>query len=104
MLCILYLWGLFMPNHLTVRLFRNHYGIKDIPAKKHRVNLEYSRINNIGDSLSPLIVNWMLQKRNISIDKSVKKTTHLMAVGSIISRGRFDSVIWGSGILKDNVK
>ena len=93
-----------MLDYVKYRVFRNNYGLKDSPSQKHRVNLEYSKINNVGDSLSPVIINWMLKKRGISIDKTVKKTKHLMAVGSIVGRGRFDSTIWGSGILKDDVE
>lgn len=93
-----------MANFITLRMFRNNYGLKDIPSKKNHVNLEYSNLKNIGDSLSPVIVDWMLKKQGINIDKPTKKTKHLMAVGSIVSRGRFNATIWGSGILKDGAK
>jgi pyruvyltransferase len=91
-------------EYIKLRLFRNNFGLKDIPSKKQRVNLEYSKTVNVGDSLSPLIVEWMLNKHNISLDTPINKTKHLMAVGSIVSRGRFDATLWGSGILKEEVK
>ncbi len=93
-----------MIDYFKYRVFRNNYGIKDKPSHKHCVNLEYSRINNVGDALSPIIVEWMLNKKSITINKTTNKTKHLMAVGSIVGRGRFDSTIWGSGVLKDDVE
>lgn len=93
-----------MIDYFKYRIFRNSYGLKDKPSEKHRVNLEYSKIDNFGDALSPVIVSWMLAKRNLSLTQPVRKTKHLMAVGSVVSRGRFDATIWGSGVLKDGVE
>lgn len=87
-------------QELEKRIHRNQYGIKDIPSKKNRVNIEHSTLKNAGDVLGPVIVEWMLHKKNIDPMKKVRHTKHLMTVGSIIGRGRFDTTVWGSGILK----
>lgn len=87
-------------QELEKRIHRNQYGIKDIPSKKNRVNIEHSTLKNAGDVLGPVIVEYMLKQKNIDPMKKVKRTKHLMTVGSIIGRGRFDTTVWGSGILK----
>ena len=79
---------------------RNEYDISYLPAEKNHVNIEHSLLNNVGDHLGPVIVDWLLEQKRIDRERIVKKTKHLMTVGSIIGRGRFDCTIWGSGILK----
>ena len=81
-------------------LFRNSYCRYGKRAKKRRVNLEYfdSEVN-LGDTLSPVICRWMLEKASIRYDKKIRRTRHLMALGSILGgNGFFDAVVWGSGI------
>ena len=85
-----------------------------LQAAENRVNLNYchvgrqkagagvddAAINNLGDELSPLIVEYMLSRRGISPDTPVDKTRHLYAVGSIIFFGYQDATVWGSGLLE----
>ena len=81
-------------------LFRNAYGRRGKKARKKEVNLEYfdSEIN-LGDTLSPVICEWMLEKAAIPHDKKIGRTRHLMALGSILGGdGFFDATVWGSGI------
>ena len=82
------------------RLYRGNrfdsYGERCTPNK---VNVEYSHTMNLGDTLSPVMVEWMLQQRGIDPDMTVDGTRHLFAVGSVIGRGSFDATVWGSGIL-----
>lgn len=72
-------------------------------AKKNRVNINYWKdVKNLGDILSPVIVNEVLKRKNIDSNKKTNKTAHLFAIGSIIVAGYQDCTIWGSGLL--NVK
>lgn len=89
---------------LKLYVLRNEYGIGNNPSVRNIVNIEYSRTENIGDTLSPVIVNWMLHREGIDGLKKIKGTKHLLAVGSVIGRGRFDATVWGSGILKERSK
>ena len=89
-----------MLDWIKYRLFRNDYGKRDVVSEKNQVNIEYSKTINVGDTLSPLIVHWMLDKKQIPDDKHIPKLRHLMAVGSVVGRGRFDVTLWGTGILK----
>lgn len=82
--------------------FRNHFRLLDINdrAKKNKVNLNYwKKSDNIGDALSPVIVEYMLQKKNLTLNTKVNGRKHLYAVGSVITSGIQDATIWGSGIL-----
>ncbi len=81
-------------------LFRNSYCRHGKRAQKKKVNLEYFDSElNLGDVLSPIICRWMLDREAIPVDKTITKTRHLMAVGSILGgNGFFDATVWGSGI------
>ncbi len=85
------------------RIRRNRYGIKLVHSISNAVNIEHYPLLNVGDTLGPIIVEWMLQKKGIMINNKVKDTKHLMTVGSILSMGLFDATVWGSGILNNNV-
>ena len=81
-------------------LFRNSLKRNGSKAKKNQVNLEYFNAEvNLGDALSPIVFQWMLNQKNININKAVKGTKHLMMIGSILGgSGFFDATVWGSGI------
>ena len=81
---------------------------REINPTPNIVNVHYWRVfmdqrinsnitQNVGDDLSPIIVNWMLKQRGIDPLKKVKKTKHLYCIGSIIQYGYVDATIWGSG-------
>ena len=80
-----------------------HYD--ELNVAEHRVNLhsyhpEYDKDAsnvNLGDSLSPLIVNWLLERAGIDADKRLHETKHLYALGSILSMGLHDATVWGAG-------
>lgn len=55
---------------------------------------------NLGDYLSKVVVEWMLEKRGLSMDSNVEKTKCLYAVGSILGFGFQDATVWGSGLLR----
>lgn len=88
------------PTLIKQILFRNNYCRHGKKAINSQVNLEYfDNVVNLGDTLSPVVCEWMLNKKSLSFDKKVKKTQHLMAIGSILGgNGFFDAVVWGSGI------
>lgn len=82
--------------------FRNYFILFNLgkKAKNNHVNLNYwNESKNLGDMLSPVVVNHMLSLKNISPDKSVSTCRHLYAVGSILTAGLQDATVWGSGVL-----
>ena len=79
-------------------LFRNQYKLNGMKVARNKINLEYyTDVENLGDMLSPVIVEYMLDKKGILIDQNAK-TGHLLAVGSIIGHP-FDATIWGAGVM-----
>lgn len=73
-------------------------------AKKNFVNLDYCfNFKNLGDNISPIIVNYVAKLRNVKLDKKVTGTKHLFAVGSIITAGPQDCTVWGSGLLNTKI-
>ncbi len=62
----------------------------------------YSKGNNFGDVLSPVILNYMV-KDNYNL-KLVKKTDNnkLLAVGSILRKLTKYNIVWGSGAILNN--
>lgn len=69
-------------------------------AKKNRVNLNYwDESKNLGDTLSPVVVNYMLSLKGLSADQKVAERKHLYAIGSVLTAGIQDATVWGSGVL-----
>ncbi len=86
------------------QLVRNRFLISWRRAQEHRVNINQADLYpNLGDQLSTVIVEKILQERGIPMDKPVRKTRHLLAVGSILGWADHDAAVWGSGILSPKV-
>lgn len=93
------------PKKILMKLlfpFRNRFMLFNVTnfAQKNQVNLDYwLESDNLGDTLTPVIVNHLLAKRNVTLSKKVHGIKHLFAVGSVITAGIQDGTVWGSGIL-----
>lgn len=58
--------------------------------------------NNLGDILSPIIVNYLGSKKVIRISKrKCKRVEHYFMIGSILQRCTSNSIIWGSGFITE---
>ena len=80
--------------------YRNKQTMRISGVSSNKVNLEYwEHAKNLGDCLSPIIVNWLLEKKGLSLETEIKGIKHLYAIGSVIGMGgTFDATIWGSGL------
>lgn len=88
-----------MLTKLYDRVYRNYYGLNG-KSVRNKVNLEWwASEPNLGDAISPVVVDWMLNKKGINRGNYISKTRHFMAIGSIFGTKRFDAVVWGSGVL-----
>lgn len=73
-------------------------------TQHNKVNLHWwsteneNHIENVGDYLSVVVCNYMLQKKGLSFDDTVEKTKHFYGIGSIIQGGAQNATIWGSGL------
>src|SRR4051812_15370695 len=78
-----------------------NYGDVNRRVKRKRVNVYYFKraggVDNVGDLLSPVIVDFMKKHSNI-VDKPLNRTVRLFAIGSIMDLASSDMVVWGSGL------
>ena len=84
----------------------------DVKPQKNRVNLHLHDVKktgwdyydnghypvNLGDYLGYVVVNWMLEKKGLSLDDEVVGTKHLITIGSGGLKMFQDATIWGTGI------
>lgn len=88
-----------------LKWLRYNYGDTSRPVKKKRVNVYYFKraggIDNVGDLLSPVIVD-LMKKKNGIVDKPLNRTVRLFAIGSILDLASSDMVVWGSGLRNNN--
>lgn len=101
------------PNTRIKRfLLKNRVVLRNSPylvfSKENKVNLNAwitvdSTHNNVGDYLSLIVVDEVCKLFGIDIDKTVRTTKHLYAIGSILL-GYQDATIWGSGFGYDVTK
>lgn len=102
---------------IEIRYFLNRNKmILNLPSQKtvpNRVNLHWWKMGNsrnleaaenLGDYLSQIVVDHMLNEYGLSWDTDVGKTKHLYAVGSILAHGYQNATVWGSGLLNGNTK
>jgi pyruvyltransferase len=77
-----------------------NWGDKNRPIKAGEVTVYYykrfNRIDNVGDLLSPIIVDMVKDHLNIVNVKHITK--RMFAIGSVITAAKSDMVVWGSGV------
>ena len=86
--------------------YRNNFILLDVfrKARNNKVNLNYvNLVNNLGDSISPIICNYMLNQKNMDINVDICGKKHLYAIGSVLTSGIQDCTVWGSGVLNARV-
>lgn len=93
LLLYFYHFEFYKPNVKAVFLI----GDDSNPVYENKVNVLYCKGKNLGDTISPLIVDWMLKQRQISMDKITKKESSLLSTGSLCGMEAEDVTIWGSG-------
>lgn len=85
----------------------------NIPVIENKVNLNYfhsgfqkakknqtdSGARNLGDDIAPVLVEYMLKSKGLSLHDQSMETKHLYTIGSILFMGHQDATVWGSGIL-----
>lgn len=108
-----YRWWQLIHNADDVMLY-----YPDVKAKENHVNIHIHDVKktgwkyydngnypyNLGDVLALPIVEFMLEKRGIDIDKKISRKAHLFTVGSGGLKSFQNATIWGTGIMKDDFK
>ena len=87
-----------------LKIYKNFILLTKTPVKKNSVNIHFwNESKNMGDAISPVIVRYAALQHDVDVNKRIKETKHLYAVGSIITAGCHDCTIWGSGILNTKI-
>lgn len=88
----------------------------EVKAQDHRVNLHVSDMNkkkntikynqsrnpyNLGDYLGYIVVNWMLDRKGLSLNDYVEKKKHLFTIGSGAVKSYQNMTLWGSGVERE---
>lgn len=73
-------------------------------AVKNEVNLHWykysnDQLYNLGDYLSTVVYEYMLDKLGLDPHQKVPKTRHLLAIGSVLTQGYQNATVWGSGMI-----
>ncbi len=76
---------------------RNKYTISGDPVPKGVVLERWNGRENVGDYISCVIFDWILEKNHLIAKEG--KRAHLFTVGSILGISRADGVVWGSGVI-----
>ena len=80
------------------------------PAVPHEINLHWFMFpagcsQNLGDYLSTVVYRYMLKRNGLAPHQKVRRTRHLLGIGSILSQGFQNATVWGSGLVqKDSAK
>ena len=96
---------------LLVKIFLNRHRVNYLKEKSrisaNQVNLHWWKVpgsmQNIGDFLSPVVVEYMHRATSRTAHSS-NGTIHLLAIGSVIDQSYQNSVVWGSGLMCGNRK
>lgn len=86
---------------------RKILGFSDRDANSNLVNIEWwsmrrsDCLENVGDLLSTVIVNYMLSIRTKTMRPS-GNDRFFASIGSVLGMGINDTVVWGSGFLNDS--
>lgn len=85
-------------NDRRLRIISNRVNLREWSVAE--TGLDYYNTDkpfNLGDTLSRVVVEWMLAREGYSLDTETRRTSQLMAVGSGIFHSYADATIWGSG-------
>lgn len=80
---------------------RLQYSINDL-IYPNAIKIDYAvKKNNFGDILNPIVVEYLSGKKTKRIATAYTNKTHLLGIGSILNRANKNSIVWGSGFIKD---
>ena len=92
---------MFLKKAIKRLLFEDERNLEGIngPSIPKTINLEWFDGHNIGDYLSKIIYEYMLEYYNLDTNTKTKKTMHISAVGSVLGCFNADTTVWGTGLL-----
>lgn len=93
----------FLKSKKYILFDRNKTTINGEKYMSNDINIEfcYSKRKNFGDTLTPIIFDYIKNKFNLNRARIPSRGKHILMCGSIIGFGNFDAVVWGSGLLNE---
>ncbi len=95
-----------LKHELFAYIHRNEIILNNLSHKAtpNQVNLHWYKYpgtvgDNLGDYLSTVVHQYMLESKNIVPDAKTSKTKHLLGIGSVLSQGYQDATVWSSGLI-----
>ena len=80
---------------------RIQYSVNDL-IYPNAIKMDYAvKKNNFGDILNPIVVEYLTGKKTKRVATAYTKKIHLLGIGSILNRANKNSIVWGSGFIKD---
>lgn len=87
--------------HIKRSIRRMQYSINDL-IYPNAIKMDYAvKKNNFGDILNPIVVEYLTGKKTKRVATAYTNKTHLLGIGSILNRATKNSIVWGSGFIKD---
>lgn len=86
-------------NDPSLKMIPHRINLREWSVKK--TGLDYydsEKPFNLGDTLSRVVVEWMLARKGLSLDSWVAHKKQLFAIGSGIMHSYADATLWGSGM------
>jgi pyruvyltransferase len=80
---------------------RVQYIVNNI-MNSNTIKIDYAvKMNNFGDILNPIVVEHFTGKKTTRVAAEYTNKIHLLGIGSILNRANENSIVWGSGFIKD---
>lgn len=79
------------------------YIIKGFFDNDKRIKMYWDRGTNFGDAFNPYLIE-LLSERDVSwVDRRYYHKSYLMSIGSILQKANKNSIIWGSGLISEEL-
>lgn len=87
-------------NYPKTKSEKNKVNLWELDLNQHFKNNKFGSFN-LGDYLARVVVDYMLAKKDLSLNDTVKGTKYLNSIGSNLLLSYQNATIWGSGIERE---
>ena len=87
-------------NYPKVKADKNRVNLWELDMNQHYKNNIYGKYN-LGDYLARIVVEFMLDKKGLSLETEVSQTKFLNSIGSNLGLSYQNATIWGSGFERE---
>lgn len=87
-------------NYPKIKAEKNRVNLWELDLNQHYKNNRFGSYN-LGDYLARVVVEFMLDKKGLSLENEVSRTKFLNSIGSNLNLSYQNATIWGSGFEKE---